>query len=160
MSSGRPDDLDLDAWYEAAIRIDQNQAANAAFRSAHQPKATVFLQGSQQLLSLLNWPNPPTRFAHTQLTPGNPVLMDIDAAKRAGKHPPSCFRCGKLGHFVPDCPLPDIRSLERGEVEVLMEQLSARMDELNLLASAFLEDEPKIPEVVENPLSGFPTGSM
>ena len=159
MSSGRPDDLDPDAWYEAAIRIDQNQAANAAFRSAHQPKATAFLQGSRQLLSLPNRPNPPTRFAHTQPTPGNPVPMDIDAAKRAGKHPPSCFRCGKLGHFVPDCPLPDIRSLERGEVEVLMEQLSARMDEINLLASAFSEDEPKIPEVVENPLSGFPTGS-
>ena len=32
MASGRPDDLDPDAWYEAAIRIDQNQAANAAFR--------------------------------------------------------------------------------------------------------------------------------
>ena len=57
MSSGRPDDLDPDAWYEAAIRIDQNQAANTAFHSAHQPKATVFLQGSRQLLSLPNRPN-------------------------------------------------------------------------------------------------------
>jgi hypothetical protein len=35
MASGRPDDLDPEAWYEAAIRFDQNQAANAAFRSAH-----------------------------------------------------------------------------------------------------------------------------
>jgi hypothetical protein len=34
MASGRPDDLDPEAWYEAAIRFDQNQAANAAFRSA------------------------------------------------------------------------------------------------------------------------------
>jgi hypothetical protein len=31
MAAGRPDDLDPEAWYEAAIRIDQNQAANAAF---------------------------------------------------------------------------------------------------------------------------------
>jgi hypothetical protein len=31
MASGRPDDLDLEAWFEAAIRFDQNQAANAAF---------------------------------------------------------------------------------------------------------------------------------
>jgi hypothetical protein len=42
MAAGRPDDLDTEVWYEAAIRIDQNQAANAAFRSAHhvasQPK--------------------------------------------------------------------------------------------------------------------------
>jgi hypothetical protein len=35
MASGRPDDLDLEAWYEAAICFDQNHAANAAFRSAH-----------------------------------------------------------------------------------------------------------------------------
>ena len=84
--------------------------------------------------------------------PGNPVPMDIDAAKRAGKHPSTCFHCGKLGHFVSDCPLPDIRSLERGDVEVLMEHLSARMDEINLLAS-------EISEVAEDLLSGFPTGS-
>jgi hypothetical protein len=35
MASGRPDDLDPEGWFEAAIRFDQNQAANAAFRSAH-----------------------------------------------------------------------------------------------------------------------------
>jgi hypothetical protein len=45
MASSRPDDLDPEAWYEAAIRFDQNQAANAAFQSAHfaapQTKTTV-----------------------------------------------------------------------------------------------------------------------
>src|SRR6202171_6516515 len=35
MASGRPDDLDPEAWYEAAIRFNQNQAANATFRSSH-----------------------------------------------------------------------------------------------------------------------------
>ncbi len=103
--------------------------------------------------------NPPIQFAHTQPMPGNPVPMDIDAAKCARKHPPICFHCRKLGHFVPDCPLPDIWSLERGEAEVLMEQLNARMVEINLLASAFSEDEPKILEVVKDPLLGFPIGS-
>jgi hypothetical protein len=45
MASGRPDDLDPEVWFEATIWFDQNQAANAAFRSAHfgtpQPKTTV-----------------------------------------------------------------------------------------------------------------------
>ena len=42
MAAGRPDDLDPEAWYEAAVRIDQNQATNAAFRSAHASvRATV-----------------------------------------------------------------------------------------------------------------------
>ena len=50
MASGRLDDLDPDAWYEAAIRINQNQAANAAFRSAHQPKTSTFPHFQQQLL--------------------------------------------------------------------------------------------------------------
>jgi hypothetical protein len=31
MATGRPDDLDPEGWYEAAVRIDQNQAMNAAF---------------------------------------------------------------------------------------------------------------------------------
>ena len=32
MAADRPDDLDPEGWYEAAVRIDQNQAMNAAFR--------------------------------------------------------------------------------------------------------------------------------
>jgi len=34
MATNRPDDLDPEAWYEAAVRIDQNRAANAAFRNS------------------------------------------------------------------------------------------------------------------------------
>ena len=34
MTANRPDDLDPEAWYEAAIRIDQNKAMNAAFRGS------------------------------------------------------------------------------------------------------------------------------
>jgi hypothetical protein len=34
MAANRPDDLDLDGWYEAAVRIDQNQAMNATFRGS------------------------------------------------------------------------------------------------------------------------------
>jgi hypothetical protein len=34
MAANRPDDLDPEGWYEAAVRIDQNQAMNAAFRGS------------------------------------------------------------------------------------------------------------------------------
>jgi hypothetical protein len=34
MAVGHPDDLDPEAWFEAAVRIDQSQATNLAFRAA------------------------------------------------------------------------------------------------------------------------------
>ena len=34
MAADRPDDLDPEGWYEAAVRIDQNRAMNAAFRGS------------------------------------------------------------------------------------------------------------------------------
>ena len=37
MAVGRPDNLDPEAWFEAAIRIDQSRATNEAFRMAIQP---------------------------------------------------------------------------------------------------------------------------
>jgi hypothetical protein len=126
MAAGRPDDLDPEAWYEAAIRIDQNQAANAAFLSAHQPAfqskplTTRFAQVAQpsfpsrQNFSHLPAPpvpktNFPLRFAHAQPTPGNPVPMDIDAL--------------------------DIRNFDQDTVEVLLQKLNDRMDEMNLATS-------------------------
>ena len=41
MAVGRPDDLDLEAWFEAAVRIDQARATNAAFRASIQPVTAV-----------------------------------------------------------------------------------------------------------------------
>jgi predicted aspartyl protease len=34
MAANRPDDLDPEGWYEAAVRVDQNRAMNAAFRGS------------------------------------------------------------------------------------------------------------------------------
>ena len=157
MAAGRPDDLDPEAWYEAAIRIDQNQAANAAFRSAHhaapqlKPLTTVAATRSQPMTALPNRQAFPSRFAHTSPTPGNPVPMDIDATRRAGKLPPTCFRCGKVGHMVNSCPQPmDIRTMGRDEADFLMGHISARMDEMNLATPEVPEDdEPQLSEVSE-----------
>jgi hypothetical protein len=101
MAAGRPDDLDPEAWYEAARRIDQNQAANAAFRSAHhvasQPKPLMAATTTRfqptvdtRAIALPNRQVFLSRFAHTSPTPGNPVPMDIDATRRTnGRCSPS-----------------------------------------------------------------------
>ena len=159
MASGRPDDLDPEAWYEAAIQFDQNQAANAAFRSAHftapQPKPAA--------PPIRHVPQPnhfPPQFAHAMPTPGNPVPMDVDAARRAAnKVQQRCYCCGKAVHFVNDCPQPlDVRSMNREEVDILMEQLNARKDEIDLLTSSSTSDESEVPTETEIPGPGFPTG--
>lgn len=167
MTAGRPDDLDPEAWYEAAIRIDQNQAANAAFRSAHvsvpQPKplsvGTITRPPpviDNRAITLPSRQSFPSRFAHTAPTPGNPVPMDIDAARKHGKPPPTCYRCGKTGHIVPNCPQPmDIRTMGRDEADFLMGHISARMDEVNLASAELSEAEERRQGVAEDSEEDF-----
>jgi hypothetical protein len=60
---------------------------------------------------------------------------------------------------VKDCSQPmDIRSMNREEVDTWMEQLSARMDEINLLAPVSTSKESEVSCETETLDLGFPTG--
>jgi hypothetical protein len=52
----------------------------------------------------------------------------------------------------------DVRSMNREEVDIWMEQLSARMDEINLLVPNPASEEPEVSCEMETLNSGFLTG--
>jgi hypothetical protein len=138
MANGRPSDIAPTAWYEAARNVDQNRASNEAFRSAHRTSAPLSNHLRPPIQSVSR---PLLTQAHVKPTPGYPVPMDIDANRRKTPITPTCFRCGKSGHKVPDCPVQyDVRTLTTDELEAILETRLAERDVVPI------EDCPSIAE--------------
>jgi hypothetical protein len=132
MVTGRPSDTDPEGWYSAALLLDQSRAANEAFQASRRPPVPVsrpstspVFRTSPSLAPSLS----PFRNAHLVPTPGNPIPMDIDAAKGKTPLPPTCYRCGQPGHKKPECPQRfDIRMMTTEEQEELLQKLLFEKD--------------------------------
>src|SRR6266567_7877347 len=79
MATGRPSDMDPEAWFTLAVQMDQNRAADEAFQASSRavlmPTTSTFARPTPV--------PPPARFAHSHPSLGSPVPMDIDAARKA-----------------------------------------------------------------------------
>ncbi len=131
MASGRPLDVDPEAWFSLAVRMDQNRAADEAFQASYRIPGVVVQapRPPTSVLPRLPAAASPARFAHTRPSPGNPVPMDIDAARRARPAPDTCRRCGAAGHWAKDCQLRfDVRYMNSDELETHMENKLAAKD--------------------------------
>jgi hypothetical protein len=130
MTYGRPSDTDPEAWFRLAVRMDQNRAADEAFHVSHRQPYVPTPAASRPLAMSRPVPTPPAaRFAHSNPSPGNPVPMDIDAARKTKAAPDTCRRCGKTGHWAKDCDLRfDVRYMDTDELERELENKFAAKD--------------------------------
>ena len=135
MAAGRPADNKPEDWYRLAVQMDQNRAAKEAFQSSHRQGPTLgagLLRIPQATkLTLSSFPpttKPPPRFAHVTPSPGNPVPMDIEAARKAKALSDACRRCGSTDHWVKDCPLRfNVRYMDSDKLQTELEgKLAAR----------------------------------
>ena len=101
MTYGRPSDTDPKAWFRLAVRMDQNCAMDEAFHTSHrQPNLPAPGISRIPMASQPAQAAPAARFAHSSPSPGNPVLMDIDATRKAKATPDTCRHCGKTRHWA------------------------------------------------------------
>ena len=148
MAYGRPSDASPEDWYEAAKNIDQNWAANEAFKLAYwtPTPALRFMPNPMQPTPLSSfWISPPVVPSNPTL--GNPMPMDIDANQRKAVATLICYKCGGPGHKVSDCPLRfDIWSwtTEELEMELMVRKdlakMESQLEENSELVEDFVQD--------------------
>jgi len=91
MTYGRPSDTDPEAWFCLAVQMDQNRVADKAFHISHRQPYVLTPTANRPLAISRPVPTAPAvRFAHSNPSPGNPVLMDIDAARKTKATPDTC----------------------------------------------------------------------
>jgi len=106
MTYGRPSDTDPEAWFCLAVWMDQNRAVDEAFHVSHRQPYVPTPAASRPLAMSRPVPTAPAaRFAHSNPSPGNPVPMDIDAARKTKATPDTCRHCGKTRHWAKECDL-------------------------------------------------------
>ena len=130
MTYGRPADTDPEAWFRLAVQMDQNCAADEAFHTSHrQPNLPTPSISRIPMASRPAQAAPATRFAHSNPSPGNPVLMDIDATWKAKATPDTCRCCRKTGHWAKNCDLCfDVQYMDADELETELENKLAAKD--------------------------------
>jgi len=129
----RPTDIDLEAWYAAAQRINQARLANKAFQSTLQTTTLTSSHSALPCLTPLSMfcppqPAPPSVLPRPPpLTPSGGVPIDVDMVRKTRFLPlQGCYQCRKANHLVKDCPHRlDVRRLTAEQREELIEDLMA-----------------------------------